>query len=65
MFNSLESRKGSVHLLNGSSYAIEGVRTISLKAYNGIARKLSEVQYISNFSKNLILLSKQDLNGYT
>ena len=65
LFDSLESREGAVHLPDGSSYAIKGVGTVSFKLHDGTSRKLGEVRHIPSFSKNLILLSKLDSNGYT
>jgi len=38
---------------------------VNLKLHDEISRKLSEIWYIPNFNKNLISLSKLDLNGYT
>lgn len=36
-----------------------------MKVYDGIMKKLDEVQYIPSFTKNIILRSKLDLNSYT
>lgn len=43
---------------------IEDVGIVSLRMHDEIVKKLNNVQYISSFSKNEILLSKLDSNDY-
>ena len=43
LFNSLKSSENIVHLSDGSSCAIEDIKTISMKVHDGIIRKLDEV----------------------
>ena len=51
-------------MLDGSSCAIRGIRTVSWKTHDSAVRRLREVRYISNFRRNLISLSRLDSRGY-
>ena len=63
LFNFLKNSEDTIYLLDGSSYAIKNIRTVSMKVHDGIVRKLGEIRYISNFKKNIISLSKLDSTG--
>ena len=64
LFDSIKSSEGTVHLSDGSSCAIEGIRTISMKEHDGTVKNLDEVWYIPSFRRNLISLSRLNLIDY-
>lgn len=49
LFESQESREGSVYLPNRSSCVIKGIEIVSLRKHDKTMKKLGEVQYISIF----------------
>ena len=63
-FDFVENSESIIYLSDGSSCAIRGIETVSWMTYDGIVRKLGEIRYISDFKRNLILLSRLDSRGY-
>ena len=49
---------------NGSSYEIKGSGMVSLQIHDGAVKKLGEAEYIPNFRRNIISLSRLDSSGY-
>ena len=60
----MENSEVTVYLSDGSNCAIRGIGTVSWRIHDGAVRRLGEVQYISDFRRNLISLSRLDSRDY-
>lgn len=54
---------GKVLLGNNLAYKVAGIRTVSLKMYDGVMRDLSNVRYVPDLKRNLISLGVIDQLG--
>lgn len=57
--------RGKVLLSNHASCKVVGISTIKIKIFGRIVRTLTDVRYVLDLRKNLILVGTLESKGYT
>ncbi|KAK0588992.1 hypothetical protein LWI29_008208 [Acer saccharum] len=60
-----ELNSGSVLMGNNQQCNVEGIGSVALRMYDGMARVFKDVRYVPNLKRNLISLGTLDEEGYT
>ena len=66
LFKTFESIDGGKVLLgNNLTCKVAGIKTVSIKMFDGVTRDLEQFRYVPNLKRNLISLGMLDQLGYS